>query len=926
MAKIKITKEQANLLGLVIENNTRKLKITKEQYDRLFVNGLIKETEVKGGLNRVDSEFKKAFNGKITQNVKSESETESEIEKPIDLENETEELIKYLYRKSEEISPFWVENGLSFDDITKSLLSKGIIISKNGKFEISKKLGNAKIAISRLKDELGKMLSKTNETELDESDWFDNLSYHPSNQSEPEHTKGEKAKTHILKYLGNNNELAIFKDSSNDLYVVSLDNINDNDVLDYANREIIDAEPDGEGGVDYKYADWFLANDPSAIFEYVNDNLELMTKGVGYEDFYNGLDIVKLDSQLKQELINIFDKDKNFVSLLGDINENHDEILNSFKNSFKKNDNKPEVNKDDILQKLADIRKASKEKEDEFFKQRDIKNQEYLINPDTKKPTKNPQKKRIDPIDPNQVSMFEDDDIIETTTSDASGQFIGKLSMDKPTTSNTIMKTKKYDDIDGIPVVGETLTTSGAGNFQYDTPGGLTMDLGKSNPKSKAEKVPQWAGGSFVKQPECSKPNNNKEAQNGGCNSGASSLRTVKTKGSINAPSLSEGIMREALKLQHNKADKKLIVVSDLEGRAASQETFNNKVVLKQNGFIWTGTNWAIPVEKLDVAKKTLSLINKADYLIDTLEDLEEAVDNSGADNKSLLKAKLDQYISDLANATDEAALSSEIRRYLTFFSKFHDYSFHNRMLIFIQKPDATKVASYKTWQSKHRQVNKGAKAITVLAPINTKSSQASSETDDEISNELNGRQIVTRFRAVSVFDISDTSPIDERGNVPDTPQWWGDNTPSETADMLFKAVSEVVSDMGIKVTQSDAKGGEKGYSAGDHINISSDVEGAGRLSTMIHEIAHELMHWKKSSLYYQGDDIKRDSAIKELQAESVSYVVLKHYGLPVSHHTTYLALWKANKEKIQNNLEVISKVSQFIITKIDEEIAATNK
>ena len=90
----------------------------------------------------------------------------------------------------------------------------------------------------------------------------------------------------------------------------------------------------------------------------------------------------------------------------------------------------------------------------------------------------------------------------------------------------------------------------------------------------------------------------------------------------------------------------------------------------------------------------------------------------------------------------------------------------------------------------------------------------------------------------------------------------------------------------------------------------------------MIHEIAHELMHWKSSSIYYQGDETKYNAAIKELQAESVSYVVLKHYGIPVSHHTTYLALWKANKEKIQKNLEVISKVAEFIIKKIDEEVA----
>jgi hypothetical protein len=379
--------------------------------------------------------------------------------------------------------------------------------------------------------------------------------------------------------------------------------------------------------------------------------------------------------------------------------------------------------------------------------------------------------------------------------------------------------------------------------------------------------------------------------------------------------------LNEALKLQINKEKNELIVLSDLEGKSASQETFSNKNVLKQNGFKWNGTNWVISADKLATAKSTLSLINKAEYIIDKLEDLEDAIDSSDSDKKSLLKSKLEMYINDLANATDEKALSAEIRRYLTFFSKFHDYSFFNRFLIYIQKPDAKRVASYKKWQEKSRQVKKGAKAITILAPIVSKAKSNGEEKDD-----VDFTQDVRGFRAVNVFDISDTEATGPEGEVPETPQWWGENTPSETADELFKYVSEVASDMGITVTASDAKGGEKGFAAGDHINISSGVEGVGKLSTMIHEIAHELMHFKTKSIFYQDEEVRSSSALKELQAESVSYVVLKHYGLPVAHHTTYLALWKANKEKIQSNLEVISKVSQFIIDRIDEEAKRQEK
>jgi hypothetical protein len=904
----------------------KKIKITKEQYNRIA--GLLTEGDdgyAKGGLARVDKQFKKAFAGKDVLNVKVSEDmktTSFDIKKPNTsvprkgqakfgktlsegtetLKNETLELIKYLYRKSEEFSPFWAEHDLTYDDICDSLLDKGVIVKKDGKFELSKSLGTADEAKQAVEDALSEMVG----VELTE---YDNYNYPmgadanpnaPWNQKEPKYSKASINPSKLtFEGLYSNGEICILKDKSGQLYSFYYDNVSEEELnslaydLGFAEEEYIGKDEDGMPEFDYYY-NWKGNQDeePEVLAAYASENT--LDTGEGLEAWENGVELVKIDDALKNELLSVYDKDSKLVSLLGGVNESETE--------------------GDRLARLKSViaqRRADSDKWDaERFARRDQQNAIDSANAEEKmrlqsmpKPTPEPKK----PV--GQYNMFGGVDEMDASASGAFTPAFGAQPM-----------RKEMPIVTNVPVVKEGMVDSPTTNGEYTTPAFKMKknhtDFAETKPK--AFKKTQWAGGGFVEFNDCVDLNNKPAGT--GCSTGAvdNVVKVRKTKGNVNAPSLNEGMMREALKLQHDKKENRLIVISDLEGRAGSQETFTNKAVLKQNGFVWTGTNWAIPVDKLDVAKQTLTLINKAEYLIDKLEDLESAVEESGADNKSLLKARLEQYISDLANATDEAALSAEIRRYLTFFSKFHSYSFYNRMLIFIQRPNATRVASYKTWQSKFRQVNKGAKAITVLAPIISKSNKPEDEDDNFSSN-----SDVRGFRAVNVFDISDTTPIDERGEVPEQPQWWGDNTPSETADVLFEAVVEVAKDMGINVTQSDAKGGEKGYSAGDHINISSDVTGAGRLSTMIHEIAHELMHWKKSSIYFiDNGEGRQKSELQELQAESVSYVVLKHYGIPVSHHATYLALWKANKDRIQNNLEIISKVSQFIITKIDAQVA----
>src|SRR5271156_737661 len=85
-------------------------------------------------------------------------------------------------------------------------------------------------------------------------------------------------------------------------------------------------------------------------------------------------------------------------------------------------------------------------------------------------------------------------------------------------------------------------------------------------------------------------------------------------------------------------------------------------------------------------------------------------------------------------------------------------YSFGNQLLIAMQRPDATYVAGFRAFLDLNRCVRKGERAIRIFAPMSVRAREsetraASSDADGEQSRR-------TVFRAVSVFDASQTDPL----------------------------------------------------------------------------------------------------------------------------------------------------------------------
>ena len=240
------------------------------------------------------------------------------------------------------------------------------------------------------------------------------------------------------------------------------------------------------------------------------------------------------------------------------------------------------------------------------------------------------------------------------------------------------------------------------------------------------------------------------------------------------------------------------------------------------------------------------------------------------------LVQQINQQVEELAQQTDQARMSAEMLRYLDAFSRFHRYSLYNTWLILMNRPGATHVAGFRQWNSFNRFVRKGESGIPILAPIWVKQE---AEDKEDVRLALRG------FKVVYVFDISQT----DGEPLPDPPDW---KKPEKNAFLNDRLMS-FVKEKGITITEKVLEGETQGISMGGSIEIAPS---AGT-STLIHEIAHEIMLHHDSEL---------PTSIKELEAESTAFVVCRHFGLQSKCSPNYIALHGATSEMIMEHLERI--------------------
>ena len=252
------------------------------------------------------------------------------------------------------------------------------------------------------------------------------------------------------------------------------------------------------------------------------------------------------------------------------------------------------------------------------------------------------------------------------------------------------------------------------------------------------------------------------------------------------------------------------------------------------------------------------------------------------------LKARITEHIQELAEATDAARVSQEMQDYLDMCASFHQYSFCNVWLILMTRPSASYVAGFKKWQGMGRFVRKGEHGIPILAPI------FSTITNDKGEEE----QRLVGFKVVYVFDVSQTAGEP----LPEPPDW---KSPEKNAELQEK-IMHFAQSKGIQVKIKSIGRDIQGVSMGGKVILDPE---AGT-KTLIHEIAHEMLHHVKHVL--------TDHTYRELEAESVAYVVARHFGLNGLSSPNYNALHGATAELILEHLERIRNTAAEIIKAIE--------
>lgn len=284
---------------------------------------------------------------------------------------------------------------------------------------------------------------------------------------------------------------------------------------------------------------------------------------------------------------------------------------------------------------------------------------------------------------------------------------------------------------------------------------------------------------------------------------------------------------------------------------------------------------------------------------------------------------ELHQITDKLEKGVKDVFQSDKYKQFLNVMAKFPRYSVNNTMLIMMQRPDAQLCQSFTGWKQMGRYVKKGEKGISILAPAPYKIEREQTKLDDKGRPvfDADGEPVkekvevtIRAFKVVKTFDLAQTDgkelptigPNELAGSIDGYPK-------------LLQALQEISP---VPVSFELIDGGAKGYYNLENksIVIQGGMSEVQTIKTLLHEMAHQKLHDKDT--VPEAKDITRNG--KEVEAESVAYVVCQHYGINTSDYSfSYVAGWSEGKEtpELKASLDKIRHTASEFIYQIDQRM-----
>lgn len=292
------------------------------------------------------------------------------------------------------------------------------------------------------------------------------------------------------------------------------------------------------------------------------------------------------------------------------------------------------------------------------------------------------------------------------------------------------------------------------------------------------------------------------------------------------------------------------------------------------------------------------------------------------AETREKVKALTDQ----LEAGVKEVFESEQYKTYLKAMSKFHQYSFGNVLLILMQYPEASLVAGFQTWKKQFgRPVKKGEHGIQIIAPTQRSRLVKQDRFDPDTQQPIIGPDGVPEqepvfvnyqsFRVTYVFDVSQTEGKE-------LPSYGVDELTGDVPyfDDMISAIEKLAP---VPIEYRPAAAAKGGYNQLEKkIYVNEGMSQVQTLKTLIHETVHAKLH----ALPVKDGEIigrpEKDKHTREVEAESIAYVVCQHFGIDTSEYSfPYVTGWSRGKElnELKASLDCISKTAAEMIDGIEK-------